>query len=105
MLNKIKIPDWVPGFGGKGINLPLISKLRVGIEEVPYDEMPAILHKGERVLTKDEAKEYDQVKNRANEVNYNYYNNITVEHLEVRNETDIERIAEELYYLQKKKVA
>ena len=67
--------------------------------------MPAILHKGERVLTKDEAKEYDQVKNKANEVNYNYYNNITVEHLEVRNETDIERIAEELYYLQKKKVA
>lgn len=102
MLNKIKIPDWVPGFGGKGINLPLISKLRVGIEEVPYDEMPAILHKGERVLTKDEAEEYDQVKGRANEVNYNYYNNITVEHLEVRDDTDIERIAEELHYLQKK---
>lgn len=105
MLNKIKIPSWVPGFGGKGINIPLISKLRVGIEEVPYDEMPALLHKGERVLTKDEAKEYDQVKNKASEVNYNYYNNITVEHLEVRDETDIERIAEELYYLQTKKVA
>lgn len=105
MLNKIKIPDWVPGFGGKGINLPLISKLRVGIEEVPYDEMPAILHKGERVLTKDEAKEYDQVKNQPSEINYNYNNNITIEHLEVRDETDIERIAEELYYLQKKKVA
>lgn len=105
MLNKIKIPDWVPGFGGKGINLPLIQKLRVGIEEVPYDEMPAILHKGERVLTKEEAKEYDQEKNKVDSVNYNFYNNITVEHLEVRDETDIERVAEELYYLQKKKVA
>ena len=104
MLNKIKIPDWVPGFGGKGINLPLIQKLRVGIEEVPYDEMPAILHKGERVLTKEEAKEYDQEKNKVDSVNYNFYNNITVEHLEVRDETDIERVAEELYYLQKKKV-
>lgn len=105
MLNRIRIPNWVPVYGGRGINLPLISRLRVGIEEVPYDEMPAILHKGERVLTKDEAKEYDQVKNQTSEVNYNYHNNITVEHLEVRNETDIERIAEELYYLQKKKVA
>lgn len=104
MVNKIKVPDWVPGFGGKGINLPLISKLRVGIEEVPYDEMPAILHKGERVLTKDEAKEYDESKNKNTEVSYNYYNNITVEHLEVKEDKDIERIAEELLYLQKKEV-
>ena len=103
-LNKIKIPDWVPGFGGKGINLPFISRLRVGIEEVPYDEMPAILHKGERVLTKEEAEEYDESKNRSSEVNYSYYNNITIEHLEVKEEKDIERIAEELYYLQKKEV-
>lgn len=103
-LNKIKIPDWVPGFGGKGINLPFISKLRVGIEEVPYDEMPAILHKGERVLTKEEAREYDESKNKSSEVTYNYYNNITVEHLETKEEKDIERIAEELYYLQKREV-
>ena len=29
-LNKIKIPDWVPGVGGKGINIPLIPKLATG---------------------------------------------------------------------------
>ncbi len=62
-LNKIKIPDWVPAVGGKGINIPLIKRLRVGMEYVPYDDMPAILHKGERVLDKEEAKEYDEVKN------------------------------------------
>lgn len=104
MVNKIKIPSWVPGFGGKGINLPFISRLRVGIEEVPYDEMPAILHKGERVLTKEEAKEYDQEKNQKENKIYNYSNNINIEHLEVREEKDIERIAEELLYLQKREV-
>ena len=104
MVNKIKIPSWVPGFGGKGINLPFISRLRVGIEEVPYDEMPAILHKGERVLTKEEAKEYDQEKNQKENKIYNYSTNINIEHLEVREEKDIERIAEELLYLQKREV-
>lgn len=29
-LNKIKIPNWVPGVGGKGINIPLIPQLAKG---------------------------------------------------------------------------
>lgn len=29
-INKIKIPDWVPGVGGKGINIPLIPTLGTG---------------------------------------------------------------------------
>jgi hypothetical protein len=29
-LNKIQIPDWVPGVGGKGINIPKIPKLAQG---------------------------------------------------------------------------
>src|SRR5690606_14407242 len=31
-LNKIKLPKWVPGIGGKGINIPLIPKLAKGTD-------------------------------------------------------------------------
>lgn len=29
-LNKLKVPDWVPGVGGKGINIPTIPRLEQG---------------------------------------------------------------------------
>lgn len=53
-VNKIKIPDWVPGLGGKGIKIPSIPRLEVGLDYVPYDDFPALLHRGERVLTAEE---------------------------------------------------
>lgn len=54
-LNKIKIPDWVPGLGGKGINIKEIPKLKVGLDYVPSDDFPALLHTGEMVLTKEDS--------------------------------------------------
>lgn len=43
--------------------IPMIPKvtlprLRIGLDYVPYDDFPALLHKGEMVLTQSEAKEY-----------------------------------------------
>lgn len=60
-LNKIKIPDWVPGIGGVGLNIPKIPKLRVGMDYVPSDDFPAFLHKGEAVLTAQENALYRSV--------------------------------------------
>ncbi len=63
-LNKLKIPDWVPGVGGMGLNIKELSRLRIGMEYVPYDEYPALLHKGERVLTESENKEYNRAQSK-----------------------------------------
>ena len=57
-LNKLKIPDWVPGVGGLSLNIPKIPRLKVGLDYVPEDDYPALLHKGEAVLTKEENAEY-----------------------------------------------
>lgn len=50
-LNKIQIPDWVPGVGGKGLNIPKIPQLNVGTNYVPEDTL-AMIHKGEAVIPK-----------------------------------------------------
>lgn len=57
-LSKIQIPDWVPGVGGKGFSIPKIPKLRVGMDFVPSDDFPALLHRGEAVLTASEAAQW-----------------------------------------------
>ena len=50
-LNKIKMPDWVPGIGGKGINIPLIPKLATGTNYIAREGL-AYLHEGEAVVPK-----------------------------------------------------
>lgn len=60
-LNKIEVPDWVPSVGGKGFHIDTIPRLRVGMDYVPSDDFPALLHKGEAVLTAQENALYQSV--------------------------------------------
>ena len=53
-LGSITIPEWVPAIGGNTWSLPTLSRLKVGMDYVPYDLFPAYLDEGEAVLTKEE---------------------------------------------------
>ena len=74
-LNGLKIPDWVPGVGGLSLNIPTIPRLKVGMDYVPEDDFPALLHKGEAVLTKEENMEYRQAQSRTTDNNSNNMDN------------------------------
>lgn len=56
-LGSIKIPF----SGGKTFSLPTLSRLRVGMDYVPSDDFPALLHRGEAVLTAEENKKLHQL--------------------------------------------
>lgn len=111
-INKIKIPDWVPGIGGKGINIPLIPTLYKGasdwkgglaeISEPQYGGEIVDLPKGTRVYPHDESIAIARAEGvsaaRASQKN----GSITVtiakiaDSIIVREDADIERIADAL---------
>lgn len=55
-LGSVKVPKWVPIAGGKSFSLPTLPRLKVGMDYVPSDDFPALLHRGEAVLTATENK-------------------------------------------------
>lgn len=64
----IDVINNIPGVNINKLSELNIPKLKVGMANVPYDDYLALLHKGERVLTADENREYsngadDQVSN------------------------------------------
>ncbi len=75
-LNKIKVPDWVPGVGGKGFNIKKIPRLKVGIDYVPSDFFPAFLDEGEMVLTKQQATDIRTMGGIENILSMNRYKDV-----------------------------
>lgn len=55
-LGSVKVPKWVPFAGGKSFTLPTLPRLKIGMDYVPSDDFPALLHRGEAVLTAEENK-------------------------------------------------
>lgn len=93
-IGSIDVPDWVPIIGGKNFSIPKIPRLAVGLDYVPYDEFPALLHKGERVLTAEENKK-----------GYSGGIVVNIEHFENNREQDVKQLAEELEYYRQRKAA
>lgn len=90
--------------GGETVEVPLADRLgndsilgkllggrqhAAGLERVPYDGYAALLHEGERVLTAREARQADQGGGAQVTITGNTF--------EVRQESDIDAIAEALY--------
>ncbi len=97
-INNIKIPDWVPGVGGKGLNIKTIPMLAAGGEitekghAIVGEAGPELLElpRGARVKPLgDETQEANQIVNSFN-----------IAELHVREEADVQKIARELYSLQ-----
>lgn len=90
-LKKIKVPDWVQKLGGSAVELAqkFIPGNYHGLSNVPYDGYTTRLHKGERVLTAQENKEYNEGGNGGGIT-------ITGNSFTVREEADIEKIAYKL---------
>lgn len=95
-LNKIKLPDWVPAIGGKGINIPLIPKLAKGTLNWPggiaqvHERGGEIidLPRGSRVYPHDESVRMARKEGGGQTININF-GDVTV-----REEADIQRLAQ-----------
>lgn len=75
--------DFIPSRG--------VSTGAYGWHRIPYDEFPALLHEGERVLTANQARQLDAGSSVAAPVS------VTVQNMQVREQADIDRVAQALY--------
>lgn len=79
-VNKIQIPDWVPGIGGRGFHIPNIPKLAKGgivdqatIAMIGEGKSPEAVIPLDRTLTNYLAKALEQVQGTNRNVTVNFY--------------------------------
>lgn len=108
-LNKIQIPDWVPGIGGKGINIPNVPKLWKGTN-FAKGGMTLVGEQGPELVNMPRGASVLPAHKTRSVVNGDGLNvngvgmgsSITIGQLVVREEADIYRIAEQLNRLQQR---
>jgi len=99
-LNKIEIPEWVPKIGGESLNIPEIPMLAKGTQYFRGGSAIVGENGPELVTMPFGAKVYPN--NKTQEMLQGNIN-INVSSLVVREESDVKKIARELYNLQRKK--
>jgi phage-related minor tail protein len=95
-LNNLKIPDWVPGVGGKGINIPKIPMLAKGTSFFPGGYAIVGEQGPELVELPRGSKVY------PNSQTQNMLGNtiaINIQNMTVRDDSDIQKISRELYLM------
>jgi phage-related protein len=100
-LNGVKVPDWVPGMGGKGINIPQIPMLaKGGIVDSPTLAMIGEGTDSEVVapLGKLRGMIQDAIQSTTSQVSFAGVFDGAV--IQVRSDSDIKSIARELYNMQ-----
>lgn len=92
----------IPGVNISTISELNIPRLKIGMPYVPYDDYPALLHKGERVLTAKENKEYGKSEE-TNKTIVNHNNTtLKIEKFYNNRKQDIQGLSEELGFYEEK---
>lgn len=98
--NKIKLPDWVPAIGGKGINIPKIPMFAKGTEY--FRGGKAIVgEQGAELVELPSGSKVHNANKTADLLGGNGGTVITGNNFTIREESDIKKVAKELYTLQR----
>jgi len=101
-LNKLQVPDWVPGVGGKGINIPKIPLLAKG-GEITQKGHAIVGEAGPELLELPQGAKVKPLNNEDVSGKTIIETIIEGNNFYIREESDIKKVARELFKLQEQK--
>jgi hypothetical protein len=103
-INKVKIPDWVPGVGGKGLHIPEIPMLANGGDIIKAGRV-LVGEKGPEFLDLPQGAKVtplDKVKENVKEIILNL--TLNIENFNNQSDLDIEKLSDDLAFMTKRKL-
>lgn len=106
-MNKLSIPDWVPGVGGAGVNIPKIPLLAKGGHVtgdgsfISGEAGPELVTKSGSNVSVTPLSNQEKSQGISGALGVGSGPTIKIENMSVRNDEDIYKIAKELFKLQK----